>query len=95
MLVFDRNQAEGRIAIFTAEKKSESDFRVALMWRLEGDMTKLDQGYGAFIIAVEKLKELFSSDNDNDSLWQYLGRDCTKVTTTTTNVRSSPVVVCF
>ena len=77
VLVFARDKSMGRMAIFTAERKGQTDdFRVALMWRCESQQRndKLSMGYSAFINAVTQLPL------KNKFKWEYLGLDCSKVT---------------
>ncbi|KAL3905057.1 MAG: hypothetical protein SGILL_009830 [Bacillariaceae sp.] len=76
VVVFDRNQRKGRIAIFSAERKGNSnDFRVALLYRKEAHFSELDSCYGAFVKAILHLSEIPASVTDN---WTYLGPNCVK-----------------
>ena len=77
VFVLARDMSMGRMAVFTAERKGQTeDFRVALMWRCESQQgyEKLKMGYSAFINAVTQLPL------KNEFKWEYLGPDCSKVT---------------
>lgn len=87
VMVFDKeNKTVNRMAIFSAEPKDEfwKDFRVSLLWRkptYKG--LDLDSSYGAFVNAVKFLeRERQNPSNGNESCkWEYLGPNCSKVTT--------------
>ena len=80
VIVFDRNKTMGRMAIFTAERKGQGDYRVALMWRCESPVNdgieSIADAYGAFINAVVHIANAKASRGNK---WQYLGPNCTKV----------------
>mmetsp|Transcript_20250 Transcript_20250/g.48247 ORF Transcript_20250/g.48247 Transcript_20250/m.48247 type:complete len:737 (+) Transcript_20250:165-2375(+) len=90
VLVLDKFNLIGRMAIFSAEPKQEAgEYRAALIWRKEVSKTtndaqqlnvidQLDQAYGAFVAAVEYFANRFPA-NQHNSNWQYLGPDCVKV----------------
>ena len=81
VIVFDREKTTGRMAVFTAERKDEEDYRVALMWRREclgeDGIVTLDRGYSAFINAVMHLSR--NGQTEDDINWRYLGPNCSKV----------------
>ena len=91
VIVLNRDRKFGRIAVFACEEKDYASFdrnypsenwRVALMWRKEGEIGELSSAFGVYITALEGLEGYNAKEGKRKEVWEYLGPNCTKVSYT-------------
>lgn len=87
VLVTNRQKTQGRIAVFACEPKMgdpEQDgscyWRMALMWRKEGDAKQISAAFGYYIESIKFMAENRLNLDEDDEKWTYLGPNCSKVT---------------
>ena len=88
VIVMNRKRTFGRIAIFACEpKRGDGDgaWRMALMWRKEGDAATISRAFGFYISSIQFMAENNFNLDPDDEKWVYMGPNCSKVTVQDSN----------
>jgi hypothetical protein len=81
VVVLNRQRMFGRVGVFACEPNENNNcWRMALMWRKEGDAKQISVAFGYYIESIKFMAEHCFNLDVKDEKWTYMGPNCSKVT---------------